>query len=1087
LTLNIKNITLILIATIACLGSSFAQFYTGSNQPFGQNRVQYNSYAWNRYNFEEFEVYFTASGQSNAIYTAKSAHKFIKEIETKLDIDLSDKLQIIVYNTLSDFRQSNIGLTNEENTNIGGIAQTAGDKIFVYYDGNHQNLDKQIRKGLAEIALQKIIFGNNWKEAMKSTTMLALPSWFKDGLLAYLKQDWNTEIDNKVKEAILSNKFKHLNWLEGEDAELAGIALWNYVSNVYGDKMIANIVYLTRVSRSVESGFLFTIGMNVDNVISNSILYYKGIYTEDNKKFLSNNNQPLSIKTKKRYNKYKQFKISPDGKYASYVTYELGQYKIWLLDLQTNKKRKIAKGSYRLDRIPDYSFPVTVWHPSSTVFTYVEEKKGALTMNLYDVATKKTDRKNILRLQKILSMNYSPDGKKMVFSAVMKGQTDIFVYNPIGNSQKQITKDFYDDLYPSFIQNGEQIIFSSNRNNDTLKIENKPKVELNNNLLDIYIVDAKKPKLLLQRITKTPYANETNPVEYTKGNYTYLSDKNGIVNRYRAYYDSTISSIDTSVHYRYFSVSEQLTNYAYNILDFSVSKQHQTYSYSMYKNNQYYFYKGTFKNDSAIDENTVELTYFMNTVLRKNDALPEIEGSNINKEDIPINPNEVDINNYQFDEETKSNSVEKIEIKFEEDTSPIRIVETNDKENQQDSIDFKLPRKEMYVTNFTINKIVSQIDNAFLTPSYQRYNGNGGYRNPGINELVQVGASDLFEDYRLVGGFKIPLNLNNTEYMVVFENLKRRLDKKYLVSRRSFREIEGFDIKKIQTYQFKYALKYPFSEVASLRLTNNLRYDKNIVLSTEDISLNTPTQNDYYGGIKLEYIYDNARKKGLNILNGTRLKLWGEFSHQLDKKKTDFFVLGADIRHYQKISRTFVWASRFATSTSFGNQKLIYYMGGVDNWLFSKFDNSVIPSATQGYEFQTIATPMRGFFQNARNGNSFAVINNELRLPIFKYFSKRPIKSDFLENFMVIGFGDVGTAWTGTNPYDKENSFNTTLVTGANYQIIIKNQKEPIAYGYGFGARSKLFGYYVRFDVAWGVDDHILLKPIKYLSLSLDF
>ena len=88
---------------------------------------------------------------------------------------------------------------------------------------------------------------------------------------------------------------------------------------------------------------------------------------------------------------------------------------------------------------------------------------------------------------------------------------------------------------------------------------------------------------------------------------------------------------------------------------------------------------------------------------------------------------------------------------------------------------------------------------------------------------------------------------------------------------------------------------------------------------------------------------------------------------------------------------------------------------------------------------------------------------------------------------MVVGFGDVGSAWTGSNPYTSDNAFNTILIEGFNYEIILQNQKEPIVYGYGIGLRSKLFGYYVRFDYAWGVDDGIVLKPVKYLSLSLDF
>ncbi len=1039
---------------------------------------------WQRYNFEEFEVYFTASGKSTAIYAAKSAHKYLEELEEKLDLEIEEKLQIVVYNTQSEFRQSNIGLTNDENSNIGGVTKTSGEKVFIYFDGIHKHLNEQIKSGIADIAINKIMYGTNWREAIRSSTVLSLPSWFKEGLLAYLKQDWNTEIDNKIKDAISTGKFQNLNWLEREDAELAGIALWNYVGSVYGEKMIPNIIYLTRMSRSVESGFLFSIGASLANISSNFVHYYKEKYKVDDMSKQPVLAKDLELKTKKRYTTYQQFKVSPDSKFASFVTYELGQYKIWIEEIATRKRKRIGKGSYKLDRIPDYTYPVTVWHPNSTTLVYTEEKKGSLALNLYDVNTKKTETRNVLRLQKILSMNYNPTGNKIVLSAVANGQTDIYIYNPIGNSQKRITNDFYDDLHPDFVSNGNQIIFSSNRANDSLIIRKKPLIQFNSYTFDLFIVDIENPKKKLQRITKTPFASETHATEYSKGNYTYLSNENGITNRFRAYYDSTISSIDTSVNYRYFSVSEQLTNLDRGILDFNSSKHQKTYSYSILKNGKYKFYTGNFEKDEAVDPDDVKFTHFMDATLRVNEALPAPK-STIKSETIRTDPNAIDINNYQFDIDINT-EVEKIEVKFEEDKSPIKIVKQQPINKTNKKLDFKLPRQELYTTNFSINKIVSQLDNAFLTPSYQRYDGTG-YRNPGFNSLIQVGATDLFEDYRIIGGFRIPLNLSNSEFLVAFENLKRRLDKKYLASRRSFREVLQFDVRKIQTYEFKQALKYPLNEVTSLRLTSGLRYDRNITLSTEDISLNTPTFDDYFGNLKLEYIFDHTRSKGINILDGTRLKLWGEFSHQLNKRLTDFFVLGADVRHYQKIHRTFYWASRFATSTSFGNQKLLYYLGGVDNWLFANFDNSVIPSATQGYQFQTIATPMRGFFQNTRNGNSFAILNNELRFPLVKYFSKKPLKSDFLENLMLIGFGDIGTAWTGTNPYDKENSFNTSIVSGANYEIIIKSQKEPIAYGYGFGARSKIFGYYVRFDMAWGVDDNVRLKPVRYISLALDF
>jgi hypothetical protein len=59
--------------------------------------------------------------------------------------------------------------------------------------------------------------------------------------------------------------------------------------------------------------------------------------------------------------------------------------------------------------------------------------------------------------------------------------------------------------------------------------------------------------------------------------------------------------------------------------------------------------------------------------------------------------------------------------------------------------------------------------------------------------------------------------------------------------------------------------------------------------------------------------------------------------------------------------------------------------------------------------------------------------------------------------------------------------------SGSPIQITILNQREPIIWGYGWGLRARIFGYFLRFDWAVGVDDGVRLKPLKYFSLSLDF
>jgi hypothetical protein len=92
-----------------------------------------------------------------------------------------------------------------------------------------------------------------------------------------------------------------------------------------------------------------------------------------------------------------------------------------------------------------------------------------------------------------------------------------------------------------------------------------------------------------------------------------------------------------------------------------------------------------------------------------------------------------------------------------------------------------------------------------------------------------------------------------------------------------------------------------------------------------------------------------------------------------------------------------------------------------------------------------------------------------------------------LGNFQIIGFGDIGTAWTGIDPYSDKNSLFTHTITKKPITVIIKDQREPVVIGYGFGLRSRILGYFVRADWAWGIEDYKFYPVQFYISLSIDF
>jgi WD40 repeat protein len=1068
--------------------SSNAQFYNGMQMDFGKNRVQYKEFVWQFYRQEKFDTYFYVGGKNLADFTNSIANKRINDLENYFGYALEKRIIFLVYNNLSDFRQSNIGLVSgNDQYNIGGTTRIVNNKVFIYFEGDHVKFQKQIHAAIAEVMVNEMIYGSDFTAKVTNSTLLTLPEWYYKGIISYLSDDWNVEIDNYVRDGILTGKFEKFNRLSGNDAVYAGHSIWYFIAQKFGKQVIPNILYLTRVSKNSESGFLYVLGLPMKYLSLEWLNYYdEKYYTDEQQREFPKTGKVIKRAQKSKI--YQNLTESPDGKYFAYQTNEIGKNRIYIKTNEEKKGKRIFRLGHSLDQINDYSFPLLAWHPSSKIFSYITEEKGTIRLYFYDLEEKKAEWKEIFNIDKILDYSFSQDGFNIVMSAVKNGQTDIYVFNNAANTFTKITNDLADDRFPKFINNSTEILFSSNRKNDTIGMDKT--INFQDATYDIFQFDYKNKSPLLTRITQTPLSNETYPFQIKHHEYLYLSDESGIINRKYAKFDSTINFIDTVTHFRYFTESKSLTNYTRNILEQFVTPEGKSYSEILYRKGRNYLLSG-------IPDYTIEvknkLTNYRIDLIKKTAELDSINKAKKIKEargdtvivntiiDVQFyDTSRIDINNYIF------------EFQKNKQRGYLPVTDSAKATTKADSTQVIELRPRLYLTSFYTNTVVSQVDFGFLSNSYQPFTGGPFYFNPGFNIFFKVGTTDVFEDYKITGGVRFAGNFDSNEYLLSFENLKKRLDKQLVFHRLALNSAMANALIKTHTHELHYILKYPFNQVMSVRLTTNLRYDKSTFLSTDLNTLQADDRVSSWLGAKAEWIYDNTRNKGLNLYYGTRSKVFFESYKQVDAKKSSLFVIGCDFRHYQKIHRELILATRFGASTSFGNRKLIYYLGSVDNWInlstkVQTFDRSVLIDQNQNYAYQAVATNMRGFTQNIRNGNSFAVLNNELRWPIIKYLMNRPIHSDLLENFQLIGFFDVGTAWSGSSPYSKQNAYNNEIIRNGPITIVIDKDRQPIVYGYGFGLRSRLLGYFIRADWAWGIENNVILPKIFYLSLSLDF
>lgn len=1107
---------------------------------FGRNRLQFNKFKWQYYQTKNFNVYFYDNGQELAKFVAQSAEKELPQIEKATEYSLQRRANIILYNEFAHMKQTNIGLETDV-IRTGGTTKFVNNKMVVYFDANHANLRRQVREGIAQIITQNLLFGDDIGEVAGNQTLLDLPKWLTDGYVAYIGENWSTDLDDQLKSELLSGNYNKFSSLSFAQPLLAGHAFWYFIEEKYKKENVTYFFYLARQYKSLNKASQQIANMRFNALLAEFMEYETDKYYKDisRRKPYPKGSYVEGFTISPRLNYYR-FNVNPNKRNNSFVVtqYKKGIVRVLLSeDFEYKTLLKYGVRNYESEVNPSY--PVMAWDPKGTriAVAYVEE--GRLKIFVYDIITRIRQYKLDLtgELDQIQDMKYGLDSKSLLLSAVKNGHSDIFTFNLDNEKLQAITNDVYDNLDASFVafpgKNG--VIFSSNR--PSAGAPTGDTVLPCNNRFNIFLITdfGDKPELnQMSQLTNLKYGNARFPTQYNQNHFTFVSDENGVGNRYAGFFTTSKQGLDTLVlisgeilrnptaeqvdstlkanqktdvdSIAVVSISKDsaysfpLTNYQSSLVESRIAGENNQVSEVTRQSDDKVLYK--LKIDEFVLNRrnvTAQPTEYVKKLMR------ESELTNVDPASIPTSSPEP--------KDTLQQNEDLFQNEFQKDSVTQATITIGNVVNAEEAGSNVLRDAKLYKykpRKFEADFAGGSIVNTVLINRYQVYTGGSGpiqiSGGTPLNGLVRLGTHDLMEDIRITGAFKIGTDLKDNEWYVNYENLKRRIDwgGSFYRNKQAFNTNGGYLVKVISNL-YQATIKYPFDETKSVRLSAGIRSDKQ-VLSTLDVpSAFVPSEKTLYNVNRLEYVYDNSLNPTQNIWNGLRYKVAVDWNRQVSGVKfadgPNTFNLGLDLRYYYPIFRNFIWAGRFGADFSWGNQKFIYYLGGTDGWLMfgnnQKLDNngnfvreryfnsSNTPDPDQEYAFQSLALPMRGYIQNVANGNNAAVINSEFRLPVMSTFFDRTVNNPFLRNFMIVQFFDFGTAWNG-----KYDSFKRPQVVYGQPPVQVKVKAGglgPFAGGYGFGARSTLLGQFVRYDVGWPMTGFFKGRPVMYLSLGFDF
>lgn len=1076
-----------LISTLFLVMITLCSKTQSINTEFGKNRVQYHDdfNDWWEYESENFITYWYGKARFIAQSTILTAEYDHNDIQKVMEHRMNDKIEIIVYVDISDLKQSNIG-TEETFTNKTGETKIVGNKMFVYFDGNYQNLRKKIKEGIATVYFNNMLFGSNFQEIIQNAVLLDIPEWYKQGVIAYTANTWNYLVEDELRDIWKRDKkWENFDKIATQFPKIAGHSFWFFIDQTYGKSSISNLLYLTKISRGTENSFEYILNTDLPKLKQEWKGFYKQYFESEQNRF-----DPPPSKTEirlanKKYSPISQIKLSPDGTQFLYVHNQDGKFRVVLHDIESGKRKVVFKYGYRnLFQETDFNYPLLAWHPSKPEFSLIYEHRDNILLRKYHAKSLEKQEQIIpTEFQRIYSLSYKND-LDYIMSGSIDGYSDLFLYQSKNRNFTRLSNDFFDDLDAEYVEIGQQkgILFTSNRILDTLFDKRLDTILPTENFDIFFLPDGQKN---LKRLTNTKGENERYPYLFGDQGLICMSDGSGIINTYH---------VDLSTRKK-----TALSNLNRNLIRHHAIKSSDQYLYTLYSDGMYKFYyqnldithvKSPFLTQSKLATDA-GITPFPVTPTPKPKVEAPLEERFLFQSTFPDPP-----------------ILEPIKIKAEEaEADQVFFLSSLNNQKIKRSIEpYNNARAVAANKKFALNKITTKLDNDILFEGLESYTGDRQQLlTTPLGILFKANLKDLFEDYTVEAGVRIPTTFNGSEYFLIFENKKTKIDKRYALYRKSNEYNANQDpnnpfITKSRktTILGMYQLKYPFDIYRSIRWTNTLRFDRFVQLSTENNSLNAPAANEKRLSLRLEYIFDNTYDASLNIKFGSRYKFYVEAINRFDLTLIDGFkfdpsqgftgIIGFDARHYIPLLKRSVLAIRCSGATSLGSEKMLYFLGGTENWLIPRFNNGIPIPEDQDFSYKANVFQLRGFDNNIRNGGTFVVSNVECRIPFMQYILGNNRGNAFFKNLQLNLFFDAGLAWHGNGPFSDKNPLNKIQLTNPPLiKLDVEYFRDPLVMGYGLGLRSQLLGYFVKADYAWGIETRKILPSKFYISFGMDF
>ncbi len=440
---------------------------------FGKNRVHYDTFKWHIYTTDHFEIYYYPELEQHLERVAGYAESAYQHVSTELKHDLPFKVPLVLFKTHAEFQQQNVA-PGEVPEGVAAFAEPQRDRMVLPIDEPPDQLYRLITHELTHVFEFDII--------PRSLVRRGIPLWVDEGLSDYMAGVWSPLDLMTIRDVAVADTVPKMTEFEEYGGFSnprvvynLGHAVFEFVESKWGKEGIRQFIFALRKSviGGGNSAYEEAFRIKADEFDQQFEKYLKDRFKpfRDKERPVDYGRDLAPSPRKTSFPAVFSIEPSPSGDLFAVAAANRKDGELDLVLVSTKDGQVIRNLTPGFDKDRGFEYfayptarwnavPWMSWSPVGDRIAYFVRTEKQRSLLLQNVVSGKTEgRFELKEVDVPESPDFSPDGKKIAFSALKNAIGDIYVLDTESGVVTNVTKDDFADYAPTYAPDGKSIIY----------------------------------------------------------------------------------------------------------------------------------------------------------------------------------------------------------------------------------------------------------------------------------------------------------------------------------------------------------------------------------------------------------------------------------------------------------------------------------------------------------------------------------------------------------------------------------------------------------------------------------------------------